>query len=124
MGFHIDPPGMVTCGAVLDDATIDNGCLWMLPGTDRFGYIDRTEWRGYEERALAGNLPTERPIELKTGDCSFHHGLILHCSRPNRSAQRRRGYVTHYVSARCHYTGNPEHNDALLVGGNSHEGCV
>ena len=124
LGFHIDPPDMVTCWAALDDATIDNGCLWMLPGTHCYGYIDQDEWHSYEEQALAGDLPAERPIELKAGDCSFHHGLILHSSRPNRSARRRRGYATYYVSARCRYTGNPEHNDALLVRGHSHEGCI
>ena len=123
-GFHIDPPDMVTCWTALDDATIENGCLWMLPGSHRYGYMDRDEWQSYEERALAGDLPAEQPIELKAGDCSFHHGLILHSSHPNRSDRRRRGYATHYVSARCRYTGNSAQNDALLVRGVSHEGCI
>lgn len=74
--------------------------------------------------ALTGNLPEERPVELKAGDCSFHHGLILHSSRPNLSGQRRRGYATHYVSARCWYTGPPEKHDALLVRGQSFPGGV
>jgi len=124
LGFHIDPPDMVTCWAALDPARIDNGCLWMLPGTHRHGLIPREEWQAYEEQALKGALPQEKPVELNPGDCSFHHGLILHSSRPNLSGQRRRGYATHYVSARCRYTGPPEKNDALLVRGQSFPGCV
>ena len=124
LGFHIEPTDMVTCWAALTEATIDNGCLWMLPGTHRFGYIPKEKWQEYETMALEGRLSEERPIELKAGDCSFHHGLILHSSRPNRTAQRRRGYATHYVSARCQYTGVPEHNDALLMRGQSFAGCI
>ena len=35
------------------------------------------------------------------GDCSFHHGHVLHSSRANVSGRRRRGYATDYVSAHC-----------------------
>ena len=124
LGFHIDPPEMVTCWAALTEATIANGCLWMLPGTHKFGFIDRPKWQEYEEMALEGRLPQERPIELQAGDCSFHHGLILHSSRPNTTEKRRRGYATHYVSAGCRYTGPPEKNDALQVRGQSFAGCI
>ena len=124
LGFRIDPSDMVSCWAALTDATIENGCLWMLPGTHRFGIIEKTEWEEYEQMSLDGRLSEERSVELKAGSCSFHHGLILHSSRPNLTAQRRRGYATHYVSARCRYTGPPENNDTMLVRGKSMPGCI
>ncbi|NKB72102.1 MAG: phytanoyl-CoA dioxygenase [Candidatus Latescibacteria bacterium] len=125
LGFYVDPPHMVTCWAALDRATIENGCLWMLPGTHRYGQIPQERWEDYEKQALAGQLPQECPIELEAGDCSFHHGLILHSSRPNQTGQRRRGYATHYVSAHCRYTGPPDRtNDALLVRGHEQPGCI
>ena len=124
LGFFIDPPDMVSCWAALTDATIENGCLWMLPGTHRFGIIEKAKWEEYERMSLEGRLPEERPVELKTSSCSLHHGLILHSSRPNLTDQRRRGYVTHYVSAKCRYTGPPERNDAMLVQGRSIPGCI
>ena len=124
-GFHIEPPHMVTCWAALDEATVENGCLWMLPGTHRFGVLDREKWQEYEQRTLEGNLPQERAIELKIGDCSFHHGHILHSSRPNLTEKQRWGYATHYVSARCRFTGPPgEINDAMLMRGNTIPGCI
>lgn len=125
LGFDIEPADMVTCWAALDEATIENGCLWMLPGTHKFGAIEQESWSEYETRALDGRLPEERAIELEPGDCSFHHGLILHSSRPNMTDQRRWGYATHYVSAHCRYTGSPESvNDAMLMRGNSIPGCI
>lgn len=124
LGFYIDPPDMVTCWAALDEATIENGCLWMLPGTHKFGIIEQAEWEKYEGMSVEGQLPEERPVPLKTGSCSFHHGLILHSSRPNLTDKRRRGYATHYVSAYCRFTGPPEKNDALLVRGNSVPGRI
>jgi ectoine hydroxylase-related dioxygenase (phytanoyl-CoA dioxygenase family) len=125
LGFHIDPPDrMVTCWAALDDSTEENGCMRVLPGTHRFGIIDRAEWEAYEQRALDGRLPEERPLVLRAGSCSFHHGLILHSSAPNPSGKRRRGYATHYVSAQCRYTGPPDKNDAMLVRGRAFPGYI
>ena len=125
LGFDIEPADMVTCWAALDAATIENGCLWMLPGTHKLGATEIESWKQYEERALDGRLPEERAIELEPGDCSFHHGLILHSSRPNMTDQRRWGYATHYVSAHCRYTGAPESvNDAMLMRGKSIPGCI
>ena len=124
LGFYIDPPAMVTCWAALDDATVENGCLWMLPGTHKYGILEEAKWADYERQSVAGTLPEERPVPLKTGSCSFHHGLILHSSRPNLTDQRRRGYATHYVSAHCRFTGPPEKNDALLVRGQSLPGRI
>ena len=125
LGFYIDPPDMVTCWVALTDSTIENGCVWMLPGTHKFGIIEQSKWGEYEQMSVEGSLSEERPLELKAGDCSFHHGLILHSSRPNRTNQRRRGYATHYVSAKCLYTGPPEReNDAMLMRGQSIPGCI
>lgn len=124
LGFFIDPPDMVTCWAALDDSTIENGCLWMLPGTHQFGIIEQEAWADYEQQSLEGRLPNEKPIVMRTGSCSFHHGLILHSSQPNLTDHPRRGYATHYVSAHCRYTGPSEKNDAMLMRGQSQPDCI
>ena len=124
LGFHVEPADrMVTCWAALDAATIENGCLWMLPGTHKHGWIDKQKCQEYEQQAVADDLSAERPVELAAGDCSFHHGHILHSSRPNLTDKRRWGYATHYVSAHCRYVGDGD-NDALLVRGRSIPGCI
>ena len=105
LGFHLDPPDrMVTCWCTLDEATIANGCLWMIPGSHLDGVTDTETWQRYEP--VDGVEPPEaRPVELAAGSCSFHHGLILHASRPNLTDRSRWGYATHYASARCRFEG-------------------
>ena len=125
LGVHVDPPDMVTCWAPMDRASVENGCLWVLPGTHRSGVIPKEKWKEYEAQSLAGQLTgEEKAIELEVGDCSFHHGLLLHSSRANSSPQRRRGYATHYVSSHCRYTGPSGKSDALLMRGRSIPGRV
>ena len=122
LGFHLDPPDrMVTCWCALDEATIANGCLWMIPGSHRDGVTDREVWQRYEP--VDGVEPEEaQPIELAPGSCSFHHGLILHASRPNLTDRPRWGYATHYASARCRFEG--ERGDHVSIRGRRFPGCV
>jgi ectoine hydroxylase-related dioxygenase (phytanoyl-CoA dioxygenase family) len=125
LGFHIDPPDlMVTCWVAFDDATLENGCLRVLPCTHRGGQLSREAIQEYECRALEGGLETETPLVLKAGEASLHHGHILHSSFPNLSDQRRRGYATHYVSARCRYTGTETAPEFPLARGHAHPGCL
>jgi len=90
----------------LDDATIENGCLWVIPGSHRDGYLYpqrqhenadefdfSPESHGFDERA-------EVPVEVKAGTLVFFNGYLLHRSRKNRSAGTyRRVLVNHYMNA-------------------------
>jgi phytanoyl-CoA hydroxylase len=125
LGFSIDPPDrMVTCWLALDDSTLENGCLRVLPGTHRHGVLPPETIQEYERRALAGDLPEEVPLTMKAGQCSLHHGHLLHSSLPNLSSQRRRGYATHYVSAHCRYTGPDPKPEFPLARGSEAPGCL
>ncbi len=120
------PHSLVSCWAALDDATVENGCLWFIPGSHKWGRIAVEREREIERWALAGALENEVPIELKAGDCSFHHSLLLHCSQANRSTTRRRGYATQYMSSKTKYTGEgtPFRCNFLLLRGEEFPGCV
>jgi len=97
------------CGAwiALDDATIENGCLWMLPGSHAKGVLWPTRTHSDprfdpSEEAFGFGLDPEGgvPVELKAGGIAFFNGYVLHRSLPNRSsAGFRRALVTHYMSA-------------------------
>ena len=119
------PYSLVSCWAALDDATVENGCLWFIPGSHKWGLLSTEREREIEKQALAGPLDNEEPNELKAGDCSFHHSLLLHCSHANRSKTRRRGYATHYMSAKTKNTGEgAQSNTHLLLRGREYAGCV
>lgn len=92
----------------LDDATIDNGCLWMLPGSHKHGIIWPTRRHGdtrFDNGEEAHGFPYAResgvPIEVKAGGVAFFNGYTLHRSLDNkRPAGFRRALVNHYMSAR------------------------
>jgi ectoine hydroxylase-related dioxygenase (phytanoyl-CoA dioxygenase family) len=91
----------------LDDATIENGCMWMHPGSQASGVLYPMRPHGEERFDSADEVydhPYEReggaPVELKAGGVAFFNGYVLHRSLPNRAkAGFRRALVTHYMSA-------------------------
>jgi phytanoyl-CoA hydroxylase len=98
------------CGAwiALDDATIENGCMWMHPGSQSPGVLYPMRPHGearFDSADEAQEHPYPReggaPVELKAGGVAFFNGYVLHRSLPNRApAGFRRALVTHYMSAR------------------------
>jgi ectoine hydroxylase-related dioxygenase (phytanoyl-CoA dioxygenase family) len=129
--FHIEPMDLATAWVALDDVTLENGCLWVVPGSHREGLVDHSEvWMVGERQDkkvpdAAIDHQREQPILLQAGDCSFHHSLLLHRSGPNQTATRRRGMATHYMSARSRWTGRPEEKPEYpLLRGQEHAGCV
>ena len=104
-----DPPSAVGFWLALEDATLDNGCLWALPGGHAEpprGRFHRTPGGGtaYEvldERPLpeAGMVPLPAP----KGTCIVLHGLLPHRSGPNRSPRSRQAYSLHVIDARAAY---------------------
>jgi ectoine hydroxylase-related dioxygenase (phytanoyl-CoA dioxygenase family) len=94
------PMAHLTCWIGLDDATRDNGCLWYVPGSHRWGLLPITGLAG-DMHAVREVLTAEQqaafdgqvPIELKRGEAAFHHPLLMHGSYENRSPRPRRAAV-------------------------------
>ena len=97
------------CGAwiALDDATIENGCMWMHPGSHARGVLWPMKPHGEDRFDSADEVfghPFAREggtaVELKAGGVAFFNGYVLHRSLPNRAKSGfRRALVTHYMSA-------------------------
>jgi len=92
----------------LDDATIENGCLWIIPGSHKPGILWKQEWHGdsrfdcaLEARDFPYTEADEAPVEVKKGSVVFFNGYTLHRSLPNtsRAGAFRRALVNHYMSA-------------------------
>ncbi len=85
-----------TVMVMLDDATVDNGCLHMIPGSHRLGYLDHHNEDGWfcgeSQRRVWEEHPEQVvPITPRLGGVSIHHPLMLHGSPANRSGAPRRG---------------------------------
>lgn len=102
-------PGMLSCWMALDDVTIDRGAMQFIPGSHKWGEFDPISFEGdgpglrdlISEKQDA--LWKPQPVELKAGDCTWHHGLTFHFTRPNTTEHLRRAIVTIYIPDGIHY---------------------
>ena len=94
------PMAHLTCWIGLDDADRTNGCLQYIPGSHRWGLLEKPELAG-DMNGLVGQLsPNQRQAlsnpeyaEMKAGYGTFHHPLMVHGSAPNTSNRSRRACV-------------------------------
>jgi len=91
----------------LDDATTENGCLWVIPGSHKHGVL----WPQHQQEDKRFDCARESygfpysdedavPVEVPAGSIVFFNGYLLHRSLPNKRASGyRRCLVNHYMSA-------------------------
>ena len=118
----------------LDDATVENGCLWVLPGSHRRGviYPDRlTDDPRFDCTTEAYDFPYDEddavPVEIPAGAALLFDGYLLHRSLQNSGRHGyRRALVHHYMSAESllpwkdpegDYFGEYDFRDIVLVAG-------
>ncbi|GAA4306401.1 phytanoyl-CoA dioxygenase family protein [Compostibacter hankyongensis] len=91
----------------IDDATVENGGLWIIPGSNREGYIRRREPNDNREYAdvdtvnVSDYTPEKMiPVEVGSGTVVFFNGYTFHSSLKNKSTDNfRMALVNHYMSA-------------------------
>ncbi len=107
----------------IDEATIRNGCLWVIPGTHKDALYswaphDNPEYDGADETQ---DIPRSKeiPVEIPSGGAVFFNGFLLHSSLKNRSSIYRRVLVNHYMSAESclPWQGREDFRDIIIVSG-------
>jgi phytanoyl-CoA hydroxylase len=104
-----EPLAMVGLWFALEDATIENGCLWAIPGGHKLGLKSRfvradeggTRFVVFDE----SGFPEEslKALEVKQGSLIVLHALLPHLSRENRSEKSRHAYTLHVIDAQANY---------------------
>jgi ectoine hydroxylase-related dioxygenase (phytanoyl-CoA dioxygenase family) len=120
----LQPPDLISAWVALDDATVENGCMWMVPGSHLWG--DQQAWLaagpGFQpEHRDPSRLPADarirtEPVEVMKGECAFHHCLTWHGSPHNRSARPRRAIAVHYMPGHIRYEPTGGHVMESFVG--------
>ncbi len=109
------PLAHLTCWIGLDDSTTENGCLEYIPGSHKWELLPITGLAG-DMNAIREVLDDEQweqlhnpvKIELRAGEAAFHHPLLVHGSRENRSDRPRRALVLNAVrDGVCSQTDEP-----------------
>ena len=108
--LYTDPITVTGFWFAIEDATLDNGCLWAEPGGHRgpLRTVYRREGAGAEFDELDATplpSPPDRlvPIVVRAGTMVVLHGLLPHWSDINRSPTSRHAYSLHCVSASAEY---------------------
>jgi phytanoyl-CoA hydroxylase len=111
--LYTDPLRVVGLWFALEDATIDNGCLWAIPGGHKLGLKSRflrAEEGGTRFEILDDSPWPEdnlQPLEVEKGTLIVLNALLPHLSRENRSERSRHAYTLHVSDASACY---PETN--------------
>ncbi len=98
------PQHYLTCWIALTDATVDNGCPWVLPGGHRSGTLQHryVEPLGFECFASApGPRPAAGAVaaEVPAGGAVVFSSLTPHLTGPNLTAAVRKAYIVQYAPA-------------------------
>ncbi|MFT5090324.1 MAG: phytanoyl-CoA hydroxylase [Candidatus Latescibacterota bacterium] len=85
-----------TVWVALDDATVENGCMHLLPGEHRRGPL--RHYHTIDCEILPDRIEAKQavPIELKAGGALYFSALLPHQTPPNKSANRRRALQFQY----------------------------
>jgi phytanoyl-CoA hydroxylase len=109
--IYTEPLDIVGLWFALEDATVENGCLWAIPGGHelglksrwvrsnegmRFDVFDKSPW---PEASLV-------PLEVRKGTLIVLNGLLPHKSLANKSPKSRHAYTLHLIGGNSRYPGN------------------
>jgi len=107
--FVSTPVSVTTFWFALEDAAVDNGCLWAEPGGHRGPLRERFVRDGQQlhlevlDRTPWPDQRTAVPLPCEAGTLIVFHGLLPHYSAPNRSARSRLAYTLHATDGRTSY---------------------
>ena len=112
MASHTDPLSVTGFWFALEDATIENGCLFAIPGGHkdplRQRFVRRNGVPGFETlNELPFDEGAKQPLEVPKGTLVVLHGQLPHLSAANRSGHSRHAYTLHVIDGAAHY---PENN--------------
>jgi ectoine hydroxylase-related dioxygenase (phytanoyl-CoA dioxygenase family) len=114
--WHLDNPywsfhshHAISIWVALDDATLQNGCMYYLPGSHKLARFDNVDI-GQEMAALLEVYPEFKKIEpipavMKAGMAGVHNGLTAHGAGPNMTPRWRRAMTCAYMPEGATFNG-------------------
>ena len=110
--LYTEPQDIAGLWFALEDATIENGCLWAIPGGHTLGLKSRwvrTATGMKFEIFDSSPWPEDHlvPLEVRQGSLIILDGLLPHKSLANRSSKSRHAYSLHVINGNSRY---PENN--------------
>jgi ectoine hydroxylase-related dioxygenase (phytanoyl-CoA dioxygenase family) len=94
--FPHDRAALVAAQIYLDDSTLDNGCIRVVPGSHKLGLLNHYDdgvFTGVVEGDTSDFDAQEVALPMKAGGMLLWHSMTLHSSHPNTSPHPRRAVV-------------------------------
>ena len=122
--YFDDPPlgGAIGVGIALDEATVENGCMQVIPGSHLDGPAKHYHVRDCQLEHGGVRVDRAVVVPLRPGGALFFSGMIHHGTPPNTSGDRRRALQFHYAAASCTRMTIREHG-ALFDDNGAYAGC-
>lgn len=105
--FHLDLPWWsfdasqaCTIWIALDDSTVENGCLYFVPGSHQLELPYRSDLGANLGAIFAAHPEIQRapvPGPLRAGGCTFHNARTIHGAGANMTSGRRRAYTVAFM---------------------------
>ena len=96
---YVEPQAYLTCWVALDDATLENGCVWVVPGAHRTGTLAHRDTPiGFEcfddDTARAAGAVA---VPVRAGSIVVFSSLTPHATGPNTTGDVRKAYILQYA---------------------------
>jgi phytanoyl-CoA hydroxylase len=93
---YVEPQLYLTCWLALTDATVDNGCPWVIPGAHRHGtlrhhWVDPIGWQCFDDP------PGASPAPVRAGGAVIFSSVTPHLTGPNTTDAVRKAYIVQYA---------------------------
>ena len=105
--WPMEPPALVTASIALNDATPDNGCIKVIPGSHHWGLQEWGHIAQQQEAPLTNredlNCSRQIDVPLAAGSAVLFHSLMVHGSGPNQTDRARNTALYAYFSPHVRY---------------------
>ncbi len=91
----VEPQDYLTCWIPLTDASVGNGCPWVIPGIHQQGTLNH--WKTELGFECLDNPVGAVPVEVKAGDIVVFSSLTPHRTGPNSTTDIRKAYICQYA---------------------------
>jgi len=107
--LYTEPESCTGFWFALEDATVENGCMYFIPGEHR-GPLKKRNYRVSDTVLATDTLDDtpwpehlKQPAEAPAGTLVIFDGRTPHLSGANRSDKSRHAYTLHVIDRNCHY---------------------
>ena len=107
--IRTSPPSVIGLWLAIEDATTENGCLYVIPKSHndivpvRFSWTSDGPLKEVTGIEKQHDLDSFLPLPTKAGTLVILHGSVVHFSQENTSSKSRHAYTVHYVEGTPDY---------------------